>query len=241
MKIQFYIERHLDGLEIHFVNGNNDRPLLFYILPHECIGTAHDFEDEHHHRGLRLDHIAQQYFVAFLIVRFAIFNEELCVFEWLLARRACEALRMVLAPKRRDEVVDDRLLASLAPGLVEGDVAFLAVGIAFVDDKLHSSMFDFAILVCSHEARVGAGCRSSCFGVEERVTAVGTEEMQLMIASLLGLTILSGEFLVLNGNVAFVNDWSATVEAALGEEFVIVKVTVRKTFVLIESNMLKAF
>lgn len=148
---------------------------------------------------------------------------------------------MVLAAQRTDEVVNNRLLATLALGLVQIDVALFAVRVALVHDKFHPSVFHFAILIRRHQPGIGTSGRTSSFRVEERIAAVGAEKVQFVITPLLGFSILARKLFILDGNVSLVDDGCAAVEASLGEKFVVVKVTIGKSLVLVKCNVLETF
>lgn len=149
---------------------------------------------------------------------------------------------MEFATQCRDEIVDNGFFAPFAAWFVQIHVAFLAVRIAFVNDKLHASVSNLAVFIGRRGGKRSCIVGGSCsFRVHERVSTIGTEEVEFMVASFLGLAVLACQLLVLYGNVALVDDGRATVEAAFRKELVVVKVTVWQTIVLVERNMLQSF
>lgn len=143
-------------------------------------------------------------------------------------------------------LVNDRLATPFAARLVQRDMAVLAVRIALVHHKLAPAVAHCAVLVldCVAQWVMPSGIARQLW-VEERVAAVGAEEVRVMVAALLRLpaafpvAAAAHEFEIVDRNVALINDWCPAVEASLREQLVVVKVAVGAPLVLVERDMLQ--
>ena len=76
-------------------------------------------------------------------------------------------------------------------------------------------------------------------GVEERIATVGTEKVEFVITSFRRLSVLPSELFVLHADVAFIHDRCSTMEATFREEFVVIKVAIRKPLVFVKRDVLE--
>lgn len=118
-------------------------------------------------------------------------------------------------------------------------MALFAVRVTLMDDKLHTAMLDFAILIRRHQAWIATGSRTGGLGVEERIATVGTEKVEFVITSFRRLSVLPSELFVLHADVAFIHDRCSTMEATFREEFVVIKVAIRKPLVFVKRDVLE--
>jgi hypothetical protein len=199
-------------------------------------------ERERENGEARLQLVSQLDLVALLIIRFPVFHIELGS-DWLVAVIAAEAVRVPLGSERGDVFdLQDRFLAPFAFRFVQTDMASFAVRIPLVDDELSPAEPDFALFILDHLHHRGVhpcGTAAAQLWVQERISTVCTEKVQVVIASL--FLFRSDQVHVVDRNVPLVDDRCAAMETPLREQFVVVEMAIGPTLVLVKCYVFEMF
>lgn len=106
-----------------------------------------------------------------------------------------------------------------------------AIRVSFMYHKCFSALLYCSFLIGLNKIGIRPRNASSRLRIKKRVSAICTEKVQVVIVPL-------SQFRVRYGDEALVHDRSPAVETSPTEQFVIVKVAVRASFVGVERNVL---
>jgi len=184
-----------------------------------------------------------------LVVRLALADKDARALEWPLAALAQEAVRMPLVAERVDDLVrEDGIFTSSAAGLVKADMATFAIRVTLVHHKCLAPMLHPPIVIDDEvRIRIGAGHAARRARIQERVSAISTEEVHLVVVphSFRRLLLvraalrIADKVGIVDGDIALIDDGGAAVEAPGREELVVVEMAVWFAVVLEEGDVLE--
>lgn len=189
-------------------------------------------------RAIRSELASKLDLVAVFIESLTFIDKKVFRSDWILTDLATKASCMPFRFESSEKVcLKNWLFASFALWLMLINMTPFAIGVSFVDDEFSSTKTYLAVFILDKVHGVGSCSTASDLWVQKGISAICAKKVKIVIASLFGIATHKVD--VVDSNISLIHNGRSTVKASLGEQFMVVEMTVGSSLVLVKGNVLE--